>query len=312
MDSGLAAARRPGMTERAMTTRDTAVIGLGNMGRGIARNLDRARRLAAAWVISETARTNAQLSADVALVAPSQFGRAGFILFVVPGSAQIEQMLPGLLARPHDGETLIDLTTSHPTKTKALAEKVRATGRAYVDGGMSGGALGADSGKMALMVGGADDAVAACMPLFEAIAGTVTHVGPSGAGHTIKLLHNMVCHTNFLVIAEAGRLAERAGIPLATAIKVFNAGNARSYISEQRFPNHILSGKFDGRSTVSNLAKDLAMADSFASELGANAYTALTAEILAKAIQKGMAVEDFTRLYGAYEELVRALNSAET
>ena len=68
---------------------------------------------------------------------------------------------------------------------------------------------------------------------------------------------------------------------------MFNAGNARSYISEQRFPNHILSGKFDGRSTVSNLAKDLAMADAFANEVGeANAYTALTAEILAKAMEK--------------------------
>jgi 3-hydroxyisobutyrate dehydrogenase len=254
-----------------------------------------------------------QLSADVALVPPSQFGRLGFILFVVPGSAQIEEMLPGILARPHDGETLIDLTTSDPAKTKAAAEKVRATGRAYVDCGMSGGAIGADSGKMALMVGGAEEAVAACKPVFDAIAGTVTHVGPSGAGHTIKLLHNMVCHTNFLVVAEAGRLAERAGIPLETAIKVFNAGNARSYISEQRFPNHILSGKFDGRSTVANLAKDLAMADKFADETGeANAYTALTAHILAQAIEKGMASEDFTRLYGVYEELVRALSSAET
>ena len=121
---------------------------------------------------------------------------------------------------------------------------------------------------MALMVGGADEAVAACKPIFDVIAGTVTHVGGSSTGHAIKLLHNMVCHTNFLVVAEAGRLAERAGIPLETAIKVFNAGNARSYISEQRFPNHILSGKFDGRSTVSNLAKDLAMADAFANEVG--------------------------------------------
>jgi 3-hydroxyisobutyrate dehydrogenase len=285
-------------------TRDSAVIGLGNMGRGIARNLDHAGRLAAAWDVMEAARTNAQLSPGVALTPPSQFGRLGFILFVVPGSAQIEEMLPGILARPHGGETLIDLTTSEPAKTKANAAKAQATGRAYVDCGMSGGAMGADSGKVALMVGGADEAIAACRPVFDAIAGTVTHVGPSGAGHTIKLLHNMVCHTNFMVVAEAGRLAERAGIPLETAIKVFNAGNARSYISEQRFPNHILSGKFDGRSTVSNLAKDLAMADKFADDLGeANAYTALTAEILAKAIERGMAAEDFTRLYGAYEEL---------
>ena len=291
-----------------MTGRDTAVIGLGNMGRGITRNLDRAGRLAAAWDIAEAARTNAALSADVALVPPSQFGRLAFILFVVPGSTQIEKMLPALLARPHDGETLIDLTTSHPAKTKALADKALAAGRAYVDCGMSGGAAGADSGKMALMVGGSNEAVAACKPIFDAIAGTVTHVGASSTGHAIKLLHNMVCHTNFMVVAEAGRLAERAGIPLETAIKVFNAGNARSYISEQRFPNHILSGRFDGRSTVSNLAKDLAMANAFANELGeANAYTALTAEILEKAIGKGMAAQDFTRLYKVYEELVNSI-----
>src|SRR5215218_6693667 len=126
-----------------MTTRDTAVIGLGNMGRGIARNLDRTGRLAAAWDIAETTRTNATLSADVALVSPSQFGRLKFILFVVPGAAQIEEMLPGLLARLHDGETLIDLTTSHPAKTKANAARVEATGRCYVDCGMSGGAMGA-------------------------------------------------------------------------------------------------------------------------------------------------------------------------
>jgi 3-hydroxyisobutyrate dehydrogenase len=215
------------------------------------------------------------------------------------------------MARPHDGETLVDLTTSHPAKTKALAEKARATGRDYVDCGMSGGAIGADTAKMALMVGGTNEAVAACKPIFDAIAGTVTHVGGSSTGHAIKLLHNMVCHTNFLVVAEAGRLAERAGIPLETAIAVFNAGNARSYISEQRFPNHILSGKFDGRSTVSNLAKDLAMADAFADEVGqANAYTALTAEILAKAMDKGMGADDFTRLYEVYEQLVNSTGNS--
>src|SRR4051812_25017907 len=291
-------------------SRDTAVIGLGNMGRGIARNLDRAGRLAAAWDIAEAARSGAALSSEVALLPPSQFGRLSFILFLVPGSAQIEEMLPALLARPHDGETLIDLTTSHPAKTKALAEKARAAGRAYVDCGMSGGAMGADSGKMALMVGGSNEAVAACKPIFDAIAGTVTHVGGSSTGHAIKLLHNMVCHTNFMVVAEAGRLAERAGIPLETAIRVFNAGNARSYISEQRFPNHILSGKFDGRSTVSNLAKDLAMADAFANKFGeANAYTALTAEILEKAIARGMGTQDFTRLYEVYEELVNSIQA---
>jgi len=292
-------------------TRDTAVIGLGNMGRGIARNLDRAGRLSAAWDIADAARTRAELSAAVKLAPPDQVAGLKFILFVVPGAAEIDAMLATLLKQAHGKQILIDLTTSHPAKTKALAEKVRATGRDYMDCGMSGGAIGADSGKMALMVGGSNEAVAACKPIFDVIAGTVTHVGASGTGHAIKLLHNMVCHTNFLVVAEAGKLAERAGISLETAIKVFNAGNARSYISEARFPNHILSGKFDGRSTVSNLAKDLAMADSFANEVGqANAYTALTAEILTKAIEQGMGAQDFTRLYEVYEQLVNSTGNS--
>lgn len=296
-----------------MTTRDTGVVGLGNMGRGIARNLDRAGRLAAAWDVSEATREDAKLSVGVTKWTPRNWWRLKYILFVVPGPAEIDATLSdpdGLLTQPHDGQILVDMTTSTPAKTLALAAKAKAAGREYVDCGMSGGATGADAGKMALMVGGSDQAVASLKGVFDVIAGAVNHVGPSSTGHAIKLLHNMVCHSNFLVCVEAGRLAERAGIPLATAIKVFNAGNARSYISEARFPNHILSGTFDGRSTVSNLAKDLAMANDFANEVGeANRYTALTAEILAKAMEKGLGAEDFTRLYGQYEELVGGKNS---
>ena len=65
----------------------------------------------------------------------------------------------------------------------------------------------------------------------------------------MKLIHNMICHTIFLATSEGCLLAESLGIPLETAIAVINAGNARSFVSEQRFPNHIISRTFDGRST---------------------------------------------------------------
>src|SRR5688572_21645814 len=126
-------------------TRDVAVVGLGQMGRGIARNLDRAGRLAAAWDIGEAARAAAGLSSGVALIPPSEFGRMKTVIFVVPGSAQIEDILAGqgvLLERPHPGQVLIDLTTSHPAATRALAALARASGRDYVDCGMTGGAKG--------------------------------------------------------------------------------------------------------------------------------------------------------------------------
>jgi 3-hydroxyisobutyrate dehydrogenase len=87
-------------------------------------------------------------------------------------------------------------------------------------------------------------------------------------------------------------------------VDVLNAGNARSFISEVRFPKHIVSGTFDGRSRVSNLAKDLTMAAEFAQELGQpSAYAPLTAEILARAMEQGLSEQDFTLLYKDYDKI---------
>jgi 3-hydroxyisobutyrate dehydrogenase len=173
---------------------------------------------------------------------------------------------------------------------------------------MSGGAVAADAGRLTLMVGGDLHTFDHCRPVFEAIADMdkVRLVGPSGAGHTIKLVHNMICHTIFMATAEGCRIAERAGIDLATAIDVINSGNARSFVSEQRFPSHILSGQWDGRSTVSNLEKDLRMGVEMASRLGAPVrFSAETAALLARAVEAGMRQEDFTLIYREFDRLAR-------
>jgi 3-hydroxyisobutyrate dehydrogenase len=288
--------------------RDAGVVGLGQMGRGIARNLDRAGRLAAAWDVRAEARREVGLSTAVALRPVTEVDGLAAILFVVPGSAQIDQVLSGrhgLLARPQRGQILIDLTTSHPSATRALAARAKASGRDYVDCGMSGGAAGADRGTLTLMVGGAPEAVERCMPLLRLIANRIFPIGGVGGGHAMKLIHNMICHTIFLATSEGGRLAQRLGIPLETAISVINAGNARSFVSERRFPDHVLSGSFDGRSTVANLAKDLGLAAKLAREAGEAApYSELAADILARAMRQGLGEQDFTTLYRHLEQLV--------
>jgi 3-hydroxyisobutyrate dehydrogenase len=286
--------------------RDVAVVGLGQMGRGIARNLDRGGRLAAAWDSSPEAVQRASLSDAVALAEPGTVDGLKAVLFVVPGSAEIRAVLDeGLLSRPHQGQVLIDLTTSHPTATRAIAAQARATGRDYVDGGMTGGAKAADEGTITLMVGGSPAVVDACRPLLGLVAGKVFHVGETGTGHAMKLIHNMICHTIFLATSEGCRLAESVGIPLETAIGVINAGNARSFVSKQRFPNHIISRTFDGRSKTSNLAKDLAMAADFAQESGQpGPYAALTARLLQRAMQEGLGEQDFTTLYQHLAQLM--------
>jgi 3-hydroxyisobutyrate dehydrogenase len=298
------------MAKDSETMRDVAVVGLGQMGRGIARNLDRAGRLAAVWDVSEPARAGAVLSPSVALAPPSELGFAKTVIFVVPGSAQIAEILTaqgGLLERPHEGQVLIDLTTSHPAATRALAALARASGRDYVDCGMTGGAKGADTATLTLMAGGAAEIVEACRPLLGYVARKVLYIGEAGSGHAMKLIHNMICHTIFLATSEGCLLAERLGIPLETAVAVLNAGNARSFVSEQRFPNHIVPGTFDGRSTVSNLAKDLQMAAEFAQEAGfPGPYGALAADMLGRAMEKGFGSQDFTTLYRHLEELMSA------
>jgi len=100
----------------------------------------------------------------------------------------------------------------------------------------------------------------------------------------MKIVHNLITHTNFLACSEAGRLAEAAGIELADMIKVFNKGNARSFISERRFPDHIMSETWDGRSRIYNLHKDVSMAVSLSKDVGSP--------------------QDFTRLYPALDDLV--------
>jgi 3-hydroxyisobutyrate dehydrogenase len=293
----------------ALAPHSVGVIGLGQMGRGIAANLDRAGYLAAAWDIAPDAFTKVGLSMSVANLAPAAMSeRCDAVLFVLPASRDIEKCLvgpQGLLAAARPGQIIIDLTTSFPPDTLRLVEIADNAGRIYLDGGMSGGAMGADGGRLTLMMGGDAEVLGRCRAMLGMIAANIIHVGKSGAGHTVKLIHNMILHSIFFATAEGCRMAEHAGLDLATVIEVLNAGNARSFISEVRFPRHVLSGTFDGRSYVSTLTKDLGMAVELARSIGAPAvYGGITYALLAEAVAEGHGGDDFTRLYKMMDGLL--------
>ena len=290
-----------------MSAPRAAVAGLGNMGRGIAANLAGAGLLATAWDPAPGAVAAAGLPDAVAAASPDALAAADTVLFAVPGSDEIAALAAGpggLFARARRGTVFVDLTTSAPERSHALAAAARAAGHGYLDAGMTGGASGAAKGRLTLMIGGDSETLARARPVLDAVAAQLFHVGPEGAGHSMKLVHNMICHTIFLATAEGCRAAQKAGIALEDAVAVLNAGNARSFVSERRFPDHIVSQSYDGRSSVSNLAKDLAMAETHFAELGQPAaYVALTAELLRRACDEGDPQADFTRLYPAYDAL---------
>lgn len=281
------------------------VIGLGNMGRGIAKNLARGGHSLLVWDLTEQAR---EPFAEIArIVEPADMAaEADIIIFVVPGSVQIESMLGEMLQAAKSGLILWDFTTSDPTYTKRLASQADEAGVAYMDAGMTGGgAKGADEGTMTLMIGGSEEVFTRSQPVLKSCARELIYLGASGAGHTMKVVHNLITHTNFLACSEAGRLAEAAGIELADMIKVFNAGNARSFISERRFPDHILSNTWDGRSRIFNLHKDVGMAVALSKELGSPMRLGhQTMAWIQAAVDAGMQEEDFTRMYPALSDLV--------
>lgn len=292
-----------------MTQAKVGVVGLGNMGGGIARNFKKAGVPLMVWDIAPDARAKFYETAGVEVAPPGDMAAAcSAMFFVVPATPEIASCFEGkdgILARADKGLVVYDFTTSDPVATKELAARAAKHGIAYLDAGMSGGATGADAGTLTLMIGGDKAAFERTRTLLEPVADKIFYLGASGTGHTMKLIHNMVCHTAFLSTCEGGRMAEAAGIKLADMINVFNASNARTYASEVRFPRHILSGKWDARSRVYNLRKDLTMAVGLAGALGMKApLGTVTRNFLDVAIAHGMTDTDYSRLYERFDEIV--------
>lgn len=281
-----------------------AVVGLGQMGRGIARNLDAVGILTAAFDTQADAFAAARFSDRVSQAdAETLIKCADIVLFAVPSTEQIAAFLADAPGRV--GQIIIDVTTSDPADSCTLASDLAGRGIGLVDAAMTGGAAGADAGTLTLMVGGAMADVMSCRLVFDAISTKVFHLGGVGAGHAMKLVHNLILHSSFLATCEGLRLAERAGIDLDSAVEVLNAGNARSFVTEVRFPRDILSGTMMARSRIANLEKDLGLALDFAEQNNARIpYGTLTRNVLATALAAGHSDTDFSWIFPLYEDLI--------
>jgi 3-hydroxyisobutyrate dehydrogenase len=273
------------------------VIGVGRMGAGIAARLAGVGRLASVW-------DSQPISASPAPVLPiaQMAKRAEILLFAVPTTGDIRTALSDVtLPR---GCIVVDLTTSDPEDGASLAIELASRGVGYLDAAMTGGAQGAQDGTLTLMIGGEAENLDRARTVLECFATRLFHLGPAGHGQAMKLVHNAILHATFLATCEGLRMAERVGIDAALAVAVLNAGNARSYVSEVRFPRDVLKDQPSARSAVATLAKDLALAEGMAARLAAPApYTQMTAQLLASAQGSGDPTRDFGLLFREFDGL---------
>ena len=285
-----------------------SVVGIGQMGLGIAKNIQNAGYLNSIFEINESVLSKFNKSENLIINdAKKGLKSSNVLIFVVPSTTQIRDFLFGSnwIDNINENTIIVDLTTSNPDATKKLSNELSVRKINYIDCGMTGGAQGAENATLTLMMGGDEGIIDSVTPVLDTFTNRLVHVGNIGSGHALKLIHNMVTHTIFLATVEGVIGAKKLGIDPKTVIDVFNSGNARSFISQTRFPNHILSEKWDARSRVSNLHKDLSMVTDLLNDnqIGCP-YGELTTSILQNAISCGLADIDFSLLYNEYEKLI--------
>jgi 3-hydroxyisobutyrate dehydrogenase len=258
-------------------------VGLGRMGQPMV------RRLVAAGVDVRgyDAAPRPELAGAVTLVEKVTQVADGVpvVILMLPDSNVVESVLHlgGLLDALAPGSLLVDMGSSEPLRTRALAQEVATRGAVLVDAPVSGGVSGATAGTMTIMAGGPDDAVASLTPLLG-VLGRVRHVGPVGAGHALKALNNLMSAAHLLASSEALLAGQRFGLDPAVMLDVVNGSSGRSGSTENKWPNFVLPGTFDAGFAIGLMLKDIRIALGLAEATGTpSALAARTVELWAEA-----------------------------
>lgn len=277
-------------------TNSVALIGAGAMGGAIgARLLETGHAL----TVFDLDKARMQELADkgarpVASAAQAASG-VGVAILSLNSAAIVRRAVfgeDGVAAGAKAGTLVIDMSSIDPDATKALAADAAQQGLRWVDSPLSGGAPKALTGQLTLMVGGKDEDVADACRVLRHVASNITHMGPSGAGQTTKLINQVLCGLNFLAVAEATQLALDAGVDAAKIPRALKGGRADSAILQEYMPRFAAK---DYRRTgrIDNMVKDLNGAQDLARRTNtAMPLTATCAEVHRMLTAAGLGGED--------------------
>ena len=246
--------------------------GAGILGSAIARRLIESGFRVAVWN-----RDAAKLEPLVELGAqavdtPAELARDRDVVItcVTDGNA-VEAIVfgaDGVSAGGAAGKLLIDMSTSDANQTRQMAARLAETcGMGWLDAPISGGAPAALEGRMAVMVGGAQTDFERARPVWHALAGRCTLMGPNGAGQTTKMVNQVLVSCTFAVLAEACALAERAGVDAALIPRALEGGRADSRLLQEFMPK-MAASEFSVEGSIAIMMKDLAMIRTLADTLG--------------------------------------------
>ena len=215
-------------------------IGLGTMGAPMALNLLRAGHDVTATNRSpgrvEEFRSRGGQGSDS--IAGTVDG-ADVVITMLPDSPDVEQVVlgeGGVLSAVAPGTLLIDMSSISPTTARAVAARAADRGVQALDAPVSGGEKAAQEGSLSIMIGGAAPDVEAARPVLSAMGTTLVHVGPAGAGQTVKAANQLLVAGHLQLLAEALTLLDAHGVQLDAAVEVLGGGLAGSTVIRRKAP----------------------------------------------------------------------------
>jgi 2-hydroxy-3-oxopropionate reductase len=284
-----------------------AFIGLGIMGSPMACHLAQAGHTVIGY--------NRSPQKTAALVAAG--GRAAdsieqavkdtdVVATMVPDSPDVQNVLlsdGGVFAHAQPGTLVIDFSSIRPDVTVELARLAAERGLRIIDAPVSGGEPGAVNATLSIMVGGAEEDFARAKPILEVVGKTIVHVGPNGAGQTVKAANQLIVAGNIELLAEALAFVGAYGVDMAAAVKVLSGGLAGSAVLDQKAPK-MLARDFDPGFRIELHHKDMGIVTSAAREAGVIVpLGAVVAQLMASAVANGEGGLDHSALLLGVERL---------
>lgn len=251
------------------TAMKLGLIGCGNMGGGMGMQLlENGCDLICFDPDPGNLAKMAAAGAGVANAAVDLAAKCDVIILSLPTAAIVRAVMAEMSGGLRLGMMILDTSTSEPQTSEDLFDQGQVQGFHFVDGPVSGGPIAARAGTMTMLLGGDQAVIAQLRPVLDILTAKTVHVGGAGAGHAAKIVNNMLCAANLVLVAEAVRLGEAAGVNAKALLDGVNAGSGRSAVSEVNYPKWVLNGAFDSGFTMGLMRKDVGLARDLAKTSG--------------------------------------------
>ena len=245
-------------------------VGVGVMGSRMARNLVKAGHSLVVYDADPAATANVtkDIGAKTAASPREVAAAVEIVITMLPNGNVVRDVVfgeNGLAAGFKPGSLLLDTSSAEPWITREIADRLAEQNVDMVDAPVSGAEEGARTATLVFMCGGSDEALARARPLLDAMGKHVFHVGPLGAGHTMKAINNVTTALSFLCTAEALLIGKSYGLNAKAMLDVMNVSTGYSFATQNRFLNDVITRKFEDQFKLDLMLKDMGIAEQLAS-----------------------------------------------